>query len=65
MNSFFMLFFDNFSSLIGILGAMVGAPLIACGFSPAYGAYYGAFADMVFQRVCPGIGCALLFGNFW
>ena len=32
---------------------------------PNYPAYYQAFADMVFQRVCPGIGCALLFGNIW
>ena len=56
---------EQFSSLLGILGAMVGIPLIACNFSPEYGAYYGAFVNMVFQKVCPGIGCALIFGNFW
>lgn len=67
-----MLFFDNFSSLLGILSAMLTAPMIACSFTftandgePNYPAYYQAFADMVFQRVCPGIGCALLFGNIW
>ena len=60
-----MLFFDNFSSLLGILGAMVGTPLIACNFDPSYGAYYGAYTDMVFRKVCPGIGCALIFGNVW
>lgn len=75
INSFMMLFFDNFSSLIGILGAMVGAPLIACSFQDGsktvpnglytYGQYYGAFNDMVFQTVCPGIGVALIFGNVW
>ena len=65
VESFFMLFFDNFSSLLGILGAMVGTPLIACNFDPSYGAYYGAYTDMVFRKVCPGIGCALIFGNVW
>ena len=65
LESFMMLFFDNFSSLLGILGAMVGTPLIACSFDFTYFPYFQAYRDMVFQRVCPGIGCALLFGNMW
>jgi len=64
VNSFFMLFFDNFSSLLGILASMVSIPMIALGFDFAnYGAYFGAFEEMVFRKVCPGIGFALLFGN--
>jgi len=60
-----MLFFDNFSSLLGILASMLGTPLIACQFDFTYAPYFQAFADMVFQIVCPGVGCALLFGNVW
>ena len=61
-----MLFFDNFSSLLGILAGMLTAPMIATDFEGGtYGAYYGAFGDMVWEKVCPGIGCALLFGNVW
>ena len=61
-----MLFFDNFSSLIGILGSMISIPMIALSFDFAnYGAYFAAFEAMVFTRVCPGIGVALVFGNFW
>ena len=30
MNSFFMLFFDNFSSLLGILAGMISAPADDC-----------------------------------
>jgi AGZA family xanthine/uracil permease-like MFS transporter len=26
---------------------------------------FQAFADMIFQIVCPGVGCALVFGNTW
>lgn len=65
VESFFMLFFDNFSSLLGILGAMVGTPMIACNFDYTYFPYFSAYRSMVFRKVCPGIGCALLFGNFW
>ena len=66
VNSFFMLFFDNFSSLIGILGSMISIPMIALQFDFAnYGAYFGAFEDMVFSKICPGIGFALIFGNVW
>jgi len=65
VESFFMLFFDNFSSLLGILGAMVGTPILACGFDFTYSPYFAAYTDMVFRKVCPGIGCALLFGNLW
>ena len=64
-NSFLMLFFDNFSSLIGILGGMISAPMIACQFDFTYFDYFSAFKTMVFSQVCPGIGCALLFGNIW
>ena len=64
-NSFLMLFFDNFSSLIGILGGMISAPMIACQFDFTYFDYFAAFKTMVFSQVCPGIGCALLFGNIW
>ena len=64
-NSFLMLFFDNFSSLIGILGGMISAPMIACQFDFTYFDYFSAFKTMVFSQVCPGIGCALLFGNTW
>merc|ERR1719337_254871 len=60
-----MLFFDNFSSLLGILAGMLTAPMIATDFEGGtYGAYYGAFGDMVWEKVCPGIGCALLFGQW-
>ena len=65
INSFLMLFFDNFSSLIGILGGMISAPMIACSFDFTYFDYFAAFKTMVFSQVCPGIGCALLFGNIW
>ena len=65
VNSFFMLFFDNFSSLIGILGSMVSIPKIATQFNPTYIPYWDAFESMVFQKVCPGIGVAILVGNFW
>ena len=86
MNSFFMLFFDNFSSLLGILAGMISCPAIATSFSNpeanftdaegnpmaaddgnyyTRGEYDDAFFKMVFTQVCPGIGCALLFGNIW
>jgi len=65
VESFFMLFFDNFSSLLGILAGMISAPMIACQFDFTYAEYFTAFRNMVFQKVCPGIGCALLFGNIW
>jgi len=44
---------------------MLSAPLIATGFDDTYFEYWAAFADMTFQKVCPGIGCALVFGNTW
>lgn len=65
IDSFFMLFFDNFSSLLGILGAMIGTPMIANDFDYTYYSYFSAYNDMVFRKVCPGIGCALIFGNVW
>ena len=86
LNSFMMLFFDNFSSLLGILAGMISCPAIATSFSNpeanftdaegnpmaaddgnyyTRGEYDDAFFKMVFTQVCPGIGCALLFGNIW
>ena len=84
MNSFFMLFFDNFSSLLGILAGMISAACSSfsnpeANFTDAEGnpmaaddgnyytrgEYDDAFFKMVFTQVCPGIGCALLFGNIW
>lgn len=77
INSCSMLFFDNFSSLLGILAAMVSLPMIAFSFDFTttikldngneypIGAYYGAFESMIFSQICPGIGVAIVFGNFW
>jgi AGZA family xanthine/uracil permease-like MFS transporter len=78
INSFFMLFFDNFSSLLGILGQMVFIPLIVLEFNPmsvpvgigsnsdkTVADYYNANAEVVFTKVCPGIAFALVAGNLW
>jgi adenine/guanine/hypoxanthine permease len=65
INSFLMLFFDNFSSLVAILAGIIGTPRIACQFDPSFGAYYVEFESMVFKKMCPGIGMALIFGNLW
>jgi xanthine/uracil/vitamin C permease (AzgA family) len=62
LESFFMLFLDNLASLLGILGAMAfGVP----GIVGLPGEYFGAFTEMVFFKVVPGIAFALLFGNLY
>jgi AGZA family xanthine/uracil permease-like MFS transporter len=78
INSFFMLFFDNFSSLVAILGEMVFIPLIVLEFNPmsapvgigsnsgsTVAEYFNANAAVVFTKVCPGVGVALVVGNIW
>jgi xanthine/uracil/vitamin C permease (AzgA family) len=78
INSFLMLFFDNFSSLLGIIGEMLFIPAIVLEFNLPHvpvgigsnsGAtvadYTNAHAAVVWGKVCPGIGFALLFGNIW
>lgn len=60
------LFFDNLSSLLGILGVMLAVPFIALSIgatiTPAHAL---AFGETVFGRVGPGIAFALAFGNIW
>ena len=63
VNSFMMLFFDNFSSLLGILAAMISMPDIKKMFPG--NPYREAYETMVFQKVVPGFGVALVFGNLW
>jgi len=78
INSFFMLFFDNFSSLLAILAEMIFITKIVTEFKPmsmpvgvgAYSTatvqdYYDANAFNVWAKVCPGIAVALLVGNLW
>jgi len=78
INSFFMLFFDNFSSLVAILGEMIFIPLIVLEFNPmgapvgigsnsasTVADYFNANAAVVFNKVCPGIAFALVVGNVW
>merc|ERR1711871_1104415 len=68
INSFFMLFFDNFSSLLAILAEMIFIPLIVLEFNPmgvpvgvgdysttTVAEYYDANAAVVWGKVCPGI----------
>jgi len=80
LNSFLMLFFDNFSSLLAILAEMVFIPLIVLEFFPfdvpnsisgivhegaTVGDYMAANEAVVWTKVCPGISIALLVGNLW
>merc|ERR1719217_907307 len=45
---------------------MIQVPMIALGFDFAnYAAFFVAFEEMVFRKVCPCIGVALVFGNVW
>ena len=67
LDSLLMLFFDNMSSLIAILGVMAfTVPALAIPFgSTDHGAHQAAFADIVWKMVCPGIAWSLAFGNLW
>ena len=78
INSFFMLFFDNFSSLLGILAEAIFIPLIVLEFNPmgvpvgignnseaTVADYYNANSMVVWSKMCPGIAVALLVGNLW
>jgi len=66
LDAFPALFFDNLSSLLGILFAMIFVPVLASiilGDGRISGAHIGAFTDMIFGRMAPGIAIALAFGN--
>lgn len=60
------LFFDNLSSLLGILGVMLFVPFLALSIgAPITPAHAIAFGETVFGRVGPGIAFSLVFGNVW
>lgn len=78
INAFLFLFADNLSSLIAIVAEMIFIPNIVFNFKPGmvpigtgkYAAntvqdYLTEYNKMVWGRVCPGIGFALVFGNLW
>eukprot|EP00931_Biecheleriopsis_adriatica_P075469 TRINITY_DN49322_c0_g1_i1.p1 TRINITY_DN49322_c0_g1~~TRINITY_DN49322_c0_g1_i1.p1 ORF type:complete len:695 (-),score=133.82 TRINITY_DN49322_c0_g1_i1:43-2127(-) len=78
VNAFLFLFADNMSSLLAILAEMVFIPNIVFNFKPGFvpigtGAYASNTVDdylaeynkMVWGKVCPAIGFALVFGNLW
>lgn len=59
-----MLFLDNLSTLTGVVGAMtMGIPGIWGAAIPDD--FKAAYVKMVYEKVCPGIGFSLLFGNVW
>ena len=66
-DSMLMLFLDNMSSLIGILGVMAFAipPLMVPFGSTDHEAHKTAMTAIVWTRACPGIAWALAFGNLW
>lgn len=67
IDSLLMLFFDNMSSLIAILGVMAYViPGLAVPFgSTSHEAHKAALADITWKMVCPGIAWSLAFGNLW
>jgi len=78
LDSFFFLFFDNMSSLLGIIAAMmeIGNIITDCWGSYCHadpgplgtstmGEYLGKWEDMIFFKCMPGIAFALCFGNLW
>lgn len=59
-----MLFLDNLSTLVGVIGAMSGAiPAIWGNAIPDE--FKAAYVKMVYEKVCPGVGFSLVFGNLW
>ena len=64
MNSFFMLFFDNFSSLLGILAGMISCPAIATSFSNPEANFTDAEGNPIenpnWNTVCPVAGMEFL-----
>jgi len=78
INAWMFLFADNLSSLIGIIGQAIFIPKIVFNFKPdsvpigtdqyagaTVGDYTLAYQNMVWRKICPGIGMALIFGNAW
>jgi len=60
IDSYFMLFFDNLSSIVSIVAAITSAPFI---FAPTNTDMQHEFLNMVYRKMLPGAGVALLFGN--
>lgn len=66
LDSYPALFFDNLSSLLGIMSVMLAVPFIAIGAgAPIPISHALAFGETIFGKVGPGIAFSLLFGNFW
>lgn len=77
IDSFFMLFFDNLSSLIAIVGAALSATfaldpsgVAALGPNTPPGAYpfneiVDEYYNMIYRKMLPGAGIAICFGNFY
>lgn len=65
VDSYFMLFFDNLSSIVSIVAALTAAPFIFAGGmdEAVVGDIQHEFLDMVYRKMLPGAGVALLFGN--
>ena len=62
VDSFFMLLFDNLSSLSGIIAAALNAPVFNA--TPCcQGAIIHEFENMIFKKMLPGAGLALMGGN--
>jgi len=65
VDSYFMLFFDNLSSLVTIIAALTSAPMIFRGMMPAdeWNSMNTEYLNMIYRKMLPGAGVALLFGN--
>lgn len=63
-SSLLFLFFDNLSSLLGILLALLDVGRIIRGWAPGSPGV-AEWDAMIFGRVVPGIGIAIMVGNLW
>jgi len=64
-DSFPALFFDNLSSILGIVGALLFVPLVPT-FAGVYTIDYAlAVQSIVFERFMPGLAIAFVVGNVW
>lgn len=66
VDSYFMLLFDNLSSLVGIVAALQSAPFIFLNPGDStFDQMQHEYLDMIYKKMLPGAGVALMFGNMY
>lgn len=64
LDSLPMLFLDNLSTIVGVVGAMTGAIPGIWG-AALSDAHKAAYTNMIYEKVCPAVAFSLMFGNIW